>query len=104
MSRWVRFALLLFMPIATLFCAVGVYLHAYGKAPEETLLSAAQPLLFISFAASSYFSVKSVDVYRKARVDSTQWLIYIGIGWSMLSWLLNTAVVSLFLYFIYFDI
>ena len=95
MSNTVGFLILYLIPILSFVGSVGVYMHAYGKSPENTFINFAFIFVVSGFIASSFIAIKLVSQF------SADEIIYWGIVFSILAWLIELVVFGLYLVVFY---
>lgn len=95
MSTTVKFLILYLIPILSFVSSVGVYMHAYGKAPENTYINLAFFFVVLGFIASCFITVMLVTQFLSNEA------VYSGIVFSILAWLVELIVVGLYLVMFY---
>ncbi|MBL4796564.1 MAG: hypothetical protein JKY50_04050 [Oleispira sp.] len=95
MDTLIKFLILYLIPILSSVSSVGVYKHAYGKAPEDTFINMAFIFVALGFIASCFIMVTLVSKFSSGEI------IYSGIVFSILAWLLELIVVGLYLVIFY---
>ncbi|MBW8192890.1 hypothetical protein K0504_17785 [Neiella marina] len=91
MSTVVKFIVLYLIPVVSFAAVIGSYLLVYGESSEHPLINLALLLVASGFVASSYVGVKLISQF----VDET--IIYSGIIFTVLGWLLGAVPVVIYL-------
>lgn len=94
MSNTVNFLVLYLIPILSLAVTFGVYLCAYGNPLGNTYINFAFIFVALGFIASCFIAVTLVSQF------SADEIIYSGIFFSILAWLIELVVFGL--YFVVF--
>lgn len=95
MDTPLKFLILYLIPILSSVSSVGVYKHAYGKAPEDTFINMLFFFVVLGFVASCFITVTLVSKFSSGEV------IYSGIVFSILAWIVELIVVGLYLVIFY---
>lgn len=94
MSNTAKFLVLYLIPIVSLASTFGVYLLAYGNSLGKTYINFGLIFVTLGFIASCFITVKLVYQF------SSEVIIYSGIFFSILAWLIELVVFGL--YFVVF--
>lgn len=96
MSTAFKFIILYIIPIVKFASAVGVYIHSYGKSPAKSYVNFAFVFIIVGFIVSCTITIALLSQYMSGES------VYSGIVFSVLPWLVELIVVSLYVYVFYF--
>ena len=91
MSTVASFLILYLIPVLTFLGTVGCYMFAYGKSVDHSIIDFSLVLVVSGFIASSYITFTLISKFIAAEI------IYWGISFSILGWLLGLIPVALYL-------
>ncbi len=97
MSKKLKFLILYIIPSLSFSLLLLVYVDAYGKYPEDTFINSAFTLIALGFLLSCFVTINLFSMFLNKK------LFYMGLLFCILAFLLEVAVVCIYL-LIFYDV
>ncbi|PHR74361.1 MAG: hypothetical protein COA66_00795 [Arcobacter sp.] len=97
MSKKRKILILYLLPFLSLSVLVLVYMHAYGKYPEDTFINSAFSFIILGFILSCFITINLFSMFLNKK------LFYTGIIFSIFAFLLEVGIVCFYL-LIFYDV
>ena len=97
MSKKRKILILYLLPFLSFALLVLVYMHAYGKYPEDTFISSAFSFIILGFILSCFLTINLFSMFLNKK------LFYTGILFSIFAFFLEVAVVYFYL-LVFYDV
>jgi len=90
MSTTVKFIILYLIPISTFAASFGIYLHSYGKNPEDTYVNIGFFFVICAFVVSSALAFNLIHQLLTNQGS------YVSVAFALIPWIVSIIVAILY--------